>query len=564
MHGKGVRLANRVACFRLGQLTVPLLLLLVLSGRPTFGTETTTSAEVWPRDGPDAILNKINNGTAILADEFEGLRLQYNRGIPGRNDYQMESLALTAINALKEESLEHFYSPLLAIDYADPQDLENPVRIRMHAVTGAPETKKIRRTVMWTVMALVAEMMQDQYFRFLPFRVWFYGEAVYDGVILPRLRENSSVKEPRAFTLPLSLEAVPTSPASISLRNGSSVHDFPHYDLQFAYPGLPLPRSKVFESILVLLLAEGKVNAGAIQEHVQLSASIFNVWIFMAGREPRDRGNPFQQFQAVAILEAFARVLVARDDYHETTYEFRADGHLLSTRPIVKMSSQYDALVAPYNELRKLPGERLEIYNMQQAIKGYITGANILELACGSGHYSHLLVAWGAAQVVGVDISKEIIAAAEATASSDRERFLVADCTVPQKFEGGPFDIVFGGWLLNYARSGAEMANMFRTINLNLKTGGRFFGVTPFPTEDPRRLCEMALQRRPLFWDRLFVDPVDDVDCGITTLITAEIEPQKIQIETYYLSKNVYEKAAKEGGMNGSELGTDDLPRKPQ
>ena len=215
------------------------------------------------------------------------------------------------------------------------------------------------------------------------------------------------------------------------------------------------------------------------------------------------------------------------------------------------MSTQYDRIVAPYNEMRKLPGEILETYNMQQALAPYIQGSKVLDLACGSGHYSHLLISWGAAQLVGVDISSGMISAAEVAASSDKVEFLVADCSVPTRYNGGPFDIVFGGWLLNYAPSGASMAEMFQNISLNLKEDGQFFGVTPYPTEEPRRYNEVALERKPLFWDQIFVEPTGDVEDGVSTRVTADIEPEKVHFDNYHLKQSVYEQAAKDGGMKG-------------
>ncbi|KAL8938930.1 MAG: hypothetical protein Q9211_002981 [Gyalolechia sp. 1 TL-2023] len=218
------------------------------------------------------------------------------------------------------------------------------------------------------------------------------------------------------------------------------------------------------------------------------------------------------------------------------------------------MSTQYDKIVAPHNEMRKLPGEVLETYNMQQAVAPYIKGANVLDLACGSGHYSRLLLSWGASQVCGVDISRGMIEAAKAAALSDKVRFVVADCSIPTKFDGGPFDIVFGGWFLNYAPSGAVLANMFRNIATNLNEGGRFFGVTAYPTQDPRRFHETVLEKKPLFWDRILVEPMMDVEDGISTRVTADIEPEKVQFDNYHLTKAVYEKAARDGGMDGQLL----------
>lgn len=213
------------------------------------------------------------------------------------------------------------------------------------------------------------------------------------------------------------------------------------------------------------------------------------------------------------------------------------------------MSTQYDELVASYNEMRKLPGEVLEVYNMQQVSAPYIKGAKVLDLACGSGYYTNQLLSWGASQVVGVDISKGMIEAAKAATPPDKVQFIVADCSIPTKYDGGPFDIVFAGWLLNYAPDGAGLADMFRNIDINLNEGGRFFGVTTYPTRDPRKYNEVALQSKPLFWKDLWVVPTGDIEDGISATVFATTKLGQMQFDDYHLRKDVYEQAAKNAGL---------------
>lgn len=55
--------------------------------------------------------------------------------------------------------------------------------------------------------------------------------------------------------------------------------------------------------------------------------------------------------------------------------------------------------------------------------------------------------------------------------------FIIADCTKPTSYAGGPFDLVFGAWLLNYATDHAGLVDMFHSIALNFK-GGHFVSVT--------------------------------------------------------------------------------------
>ena len=67
-----------------------------------------------------------------------------------------------------------------------------------------------------------------------------------------------------------------------------------------------------------------------------------------------------------------------------------------------------------------------------------------------------------------------MIDVARRSTTSEKIVFEVADGSKPKKYRGGEYDLVFAGWLLNYAPSGKDMANMFRNVALNLKDGGHF------------------------------------------------------------------------------------------
>ena len=72
-------------------------------------------------------------------------------------------------------------------------------------------------------------------------------------------------------------------------------------------------------------------------------------------------------------------------------------------------------------------------YHASQHLVRYATacdlvkGKRVLDAACGAGYGSRLLLDWGAAEVVGVDISSEAISQAKETFGRDGLTFLVAD-----------------------------------------------------------------------------------------------------------------------------------------
>lgn len=217
------------------------------------------------------------------------------------------------------------------------------------------------------------------------------------------------------------------------------------------------------------------------------------------------------------------------------------------------MSAQYDDIGATYEEMRKLPIAILQDANVKAAVAPFIKGAKILDLACGTGYYSKQFLECGAKQVVGIDISKGMVDAANASSSNLQGlSFYVADCSVPVRYDDGPFDIVFGAWLLNYASKGEEMASMFRNASVNLKESGHFIGVTPPPTDDPREHSERALEARPAQYGDVVVTITQDVEEGVATHLNATMKAGKVEFDAYHLRKSVYEKSVRKGGLEGA------------
>ena len=219
------------------------------------------------------------------------------------------------------------------------------------------------------------------------------------------------------------------------------------------------------------------------------------------------------------------------------------------------MSTQYDDIGATYEEMRKLPGPILQDANVEAAVAPLIKGAKVLDLACGTGYYSKKFLEWGAKQVVGIDVSKGMIDAANAaTTNLDRLSFHIGDCSVPVRYTDGPFDMVFGAWLLNYASNGKELAKMFRNVSVNLESNGHFIGIAPPPTNNPREHCERALEARPAQYGGIIVNITKDVEEGVATHLVATMKSGIVEFDAYHLSKSVYEKSAREGGLEGSLL----------
>lgn len=143
--------------------------------------------------------------------------------------------------------------------------------------------------------------------------------------------------------------------------------------------------------------------------------------------------------------------------------------------------------------------------------------------------------------------------------------FTLADCSKPTRYAGGPFDVVFGAWLLNYAPDRAGLVDMFRNIEMNLADGGHFVSITVPPADDPTASVEAEYRVRPppagsgglVYWK------TRDVEDGIYFHVHGKTEVGDVDFDCYHLRKGVYESAAREAGLRGElRWGVTEVPER--
>ena len=113
-------------------------------------------------------------------------------------------------------------------------------------------------------------------------------------------------------------------------------------------------------------------------------------------------------------------------------------------------------------------------------VLGPVLNLNILELACGDGRISRMLMDRGARSVLGTDISEEMIKQAVAKNQDEHggpvyptlQHEVVDACDDTFTLEH-PADIVTAMYLFHYAPSESALEQMCRHISRNLKPGGR-------------------------------------------------------------------------------------------
>ncbi|MFD5620639.1 class I SAM-dependent methyltransferase [Streptomyces yangpuensis] len=143
---------------------------------------------------------------------------------------------------------------------------------------------------------------------------------------------------------------------------------------------------------------------------------------------------------------------------------------------------QYDEIGEAYEGFKALPLEQYVVVPSFLALVGDVSGRSVLDLASGTGFYSREFRRRGAAEVLGIDISGEMIAVARQLEESDPlgVRYEVGDVADLRPVEQ-PFDVALAVQLLNYAEDIATTERMCRALHRSLKPGGELFLLNQSP-----------------------------------------------------------------------------------
>ena len=202
----------------------------------------------------------------------------------------------------------------------------------------------------------------------------------------------------------------------------------------------------------------------------------------------------------------------------------------------------YEKIADAYEESMGLPfRDAVEKYTLM-GVLGDVTGTKALDMACGDGFYARLLKRAGAAEVLGVDASAEMIRRAE-----EAERRNPLGCTYRQAEVVGlelaePVDIVVGMYLLGYARTAERLRGFCKAGYDALRPGGRFVGIN----DDIRNPGSGEWKKYGL--ERTCPMPPAEGD-GIRYRIT-NADGGQFDLGNFYLTPDTYRNAFRDAGFS--------------
>jgi len=203
----------------------------------------------------------------------------------------------------------------------------------------------------------------------------------------------------------------------------------------------------------------------------------------------------------------------------------------------------YDTIAHQYQAIADaLPLREPEWYSLPLRL-GDVTGLSVLDLACGDGMGSRRLKQWGAARVVGVDLSASIIALAQQQehAYPLGIEYRVAD--VAGLGAIGAFDCVTASYLLHYAQSRAHLCQMVQTVYDNLKPGQRFVASNLNPDRPPQPFLDYGRYGHTL---RLVDAPLRAWSTIHTTLL---LGAKTVEFDIYWAPWTIYEEVFRSVGF---------------
>lgn len=134
------------------------------------------------------------------------------------------------------------------------------------------------------------------------------------------------------------------------------------------------------------------------------------------------------------------------------------------------MRSYYAARAAEYDNVYLKPERQPDLRAIERWLPPIFAGANVLEVACGTGYWTQFIAPM-AAHVVALDAAPETISLAKERVSKDKVQFLVGDAYALPQYDT-KFDAAFAGFWFSHVPK-QRWREFMRGLNSTLKPGAK-------------------------------------------------------------------------------------------
>lgn len=212
----------------------------------------------------------------------------------------------------------------------------------------------------------------------------------------------------------------------------------------------------------------------------------------------------------------------------------------------IMSKEQYDKIADEYSQMLNPTKKYVLIPTFKQLI-GNIENKSVLDLGCGDGFFTRILATYNPKELIGVDISKELIKKAIEKENQEPRgiKYLVQD--VLKLNLNKKFDLITTVYLFNYSKTKDELFKMCHKIITLLDLNGKFCTITTNPALKPMKEFEYERRFTNVNKKDFFVEG-DQIKCEMR-----EKGKKPFEFINYYWSKETYEKCLKKAGFKSIE-----------
>lgn len=203
----------------------------------------------------------------------------------------------------------------------------------------------------------------------------------------------------------------------------------------------------------------------------------------------------------------------------------------------------YETIADAYAESMALPFRGAIEQHTLRSLAGDLSGARVLDMACGDGFYTRWAKRAGASTVLGIDISAEMIRRAQAEEERNPLGCEYQQSDIAATILSKPVDLVIAVYSLGYAQSGDQLKQFCKSCYDALRDGGRFVGLNdniknPPPTGTSWR--KYGLERHC---------PTMPTEGDTVRYTIFNANGREFEVENFYLKRETYEDAFQAAGF---------------